>query len=112
MDRGIKKQLKPILSSTIVFAVIAYFVYNIIQGDRGLIAMLRLFKQINEAQEVLAKIEEQNKTLINRIELLRPNHLSQDMLDEQARLQLGYVDGEEVVVLQDKISEKPQQNDK
>ncbi|OJV46649.1 MAG: hypothetical protein BGO28_04400 [Alphaproteobacteria bacterium 43-37] len=90
----------------------AYFVYNIIQGDRGLIAMLRLFKQINEAQEVLAKIEEQNKTLINRIELLRPNHLSQDMLDEQARLQLGYVDGEEVVVLQDKISEKPQQNDK
>jgi len=112
VDRGIKKQLKPILSSTIVFAVIAYFVYNIIQGDRGLIAMLRLFKQINEAQEVLAKIEEQNKTLINRIELLRPNHLSQDMLDEQARLQLGYVDGEEVVVLQDKISEKPQQNDK
>jgi cell division protein FtsB len=108
MDRSLKKQLKPILSSTIVFAVIAYFVYNIIQGDRGLIAMLRLFKQIGESQEVLAQIEEQNKTLNNRIDLLRPSHLSEDMLDEQVRQQLGYVAGEDIIVLQDQIFEDSQ----
>ena len=111
MDRTLKKQLKPILSSTLVCAVIAYFGYNIIQGDRGLIAMLRLFKQIGESQEVLASIQGQNKILSNRIELLRPAHLSQDMLDEQVRQQLGYVAAEEIIVLQDKISEVPHKND-
>ena len=61
--------------------------------------MLRLLKDLDEAKETLSHVEAQRGELENQVHLLRPKNLDKDMLDEQVRRQLGFVAGDEIVVI-------------
>jgi cell division protein FtsB len=79
---------------------VAYFAYHAVQGGRGLMAYVRLNHEVARAEQVLKLTEAERERLRRRVELLHPEHLDPDMLDERARETLGLMHPDEVVVFQ------------
>jgi len=72
-------------------AVMVYFGYHAVQGDRGLIAWWNLRFDIERANIALTEVSAEKKTLEHRVSLLRPESLDPDMLEERVRVMLGVV---------------------
>lgn len=91
----------PILGVTLV----AYFAYHLLEGDRGLFAMLRLSHEIQRARDTLADIRIQEDPLAHRVALMR-THISADLLSEEARATLNLIGPNEVAVFYNKAQPK------
>ncbi len=79
---------------------IGYFTFHLIQGDRGLLSMLRLQAMHKQAEIKREALAQERAALEKTAQLLHPRHIDPDMLDEQARRQLGYIaKGETMVIL-------------
>ncbi|HEU0070465.1 MAG TPA: septum formation initiator family protein [Alphaproteobacteria bacterium] len=94
----IKKRARHITGPVLAIAVFGYFAYHSIQGDRGLIAWMHLSQQIEIADANYEKVARERLALERRTNLLRPDHLDPDMLDERARASLGLVLPNEIVI--------------
>lgn len=79
-------------------ALIAYFGYHAVQGDRGLVAWWNLRHEIEKADFELDAVTRERQQLEHRVSLLRPESLDRDMLEERARAMLGAVHGEDLIV--------------
>ncbi|TAL03914.1 MAG: septum formation initiator family protein [Rhodospirillaceae bacterium] len=76
----------------------AYFAYHAVQGDRGLIAWWKLRYEIEKTDLALADVTAEKVALERRVSLLRPESLDRDMLEERARIMLGFVHPDDRVV--------------
>ena len=94
----IRRRARLIVGPVLGISLCAYFAYHLVQGDRGLTAWLRLTQQVRDARTTLAAVEAERSTLERRVNLLRPDHLDRDMLDERARSQLNLAAPNEVVI--------------
>ena len=79
-------------------AAIAYFGYHAVQGDRGLIAWWSLRYELEKAEIDLAQVSAEKQELEHRVSLLRPESLDRDMLEERARIMLGFVHPDDRIV--------------
>ncbi len=75
-----------------------YFVLHAIQGDRGLLAWLQIRQQIVLAQAKQAAATAERAGWEHRIGLMRSEHLDADLLDERARLMIGFGREDELIV--------------
>ena len=94
----IRRRARFIVGPICGISLVGYFSYHLVQGDRGMIAWLRLAQQIRLAQATLDETESARRALEHRVELLRPDHLDPDMLDEQARSSLNLIAPNERVI--------------
>jgi len=84
----------------LIFAGIAwYFGHHAFDGDRGLVAMRQMDREIAEAKEVLARLDAERDRLERRANLLRPQGLDPDMLEEEARRLLNMGRPDDVVIM-------------
>ena len=88
-------------------ALIGYFAYHAVQGDRGLIALSHLQNEIQQAQAVLDQVRGERTDLEQRASLLKRDHLDPDMLDERARAVLNYSHPDDVIILVPRSSVAP-----
>lgn len=79
-------------------AMMTYFVYHAVQGDRGLIAWWNLRYEIDKADAQLGLVTAEKQALERRVALLRPQSLDTDLLAERAHLMLGAVQGDDLIV--------------
>lgn len=96
------KQSKPIsqvLATFISFFLFVYFAYHLVHGDRGYFAWKGLQQKLVEAQQKHDEKLAEREALENRVKLLRPSSLDLDMLDERARVVLGFVKPDEKVII-------------
>lgn len=91
-------------------AMMTYFGYHAVQGDRGLIAWWNLRYEIDKADAQLSLVTAEKQALERRVALLRPQSLDTDMLAERAHLMLGAVQGDDLIV-PDPTFKKPVQPD-
>ncbi len=94
----IRRRARLVIGPILGISLVAYFAYHLVQGDRGLLAYVRLNQQVHEAETTLAAVEAERSTLERRVDLLRADHLDRDMLDERARSQLNLVGPHEIVI--------------
>src|SRR6201996_4372788 len=94
---AIRPRARLIIGPILGISLVVYFAYHLVQGDRGLIAWLRLTQQINEAHMTLAQVEAERDPLAHRVSLMR-DRLDPDPLDETARGSLNLVGADEVVI--------------
>jgi len=94
LKRRIPKVLGPLAASLLM----AYFAYHAVEGDRGLRAWQSLDIEIAEATRVLDGVVGERQVLEARVARLNPSSLDTDMLEERARLVLGYVPANAVVI--------------
>ena len=94
---AIKLRARLIIGPILGISLVVYFAYHLVQGDRGLIAWLRLTQQINESRATLAAVEAERQPLAHRVSLMR-DKLDPDLLDETARAGLNLLGDNEVVI--------------
>lgn len=95
----INKRTGQTIASVVGACIVAYFLYHTIQGDRGWLAMLRLQNQVRTQQENLSQLQQEHKELDHRVQLMRPDHLDPDLLDEKSREMLNYSKPNEIIIL-------------
>ncbi|MDD2326472.1 MAG: septum formation initiator family protein [Alphaproteobacteria bacterium] len=94
-----KQQVQHILWSLLGAAIVGYFLYHTIQGDRGWFAMLRMDHEVKVAEATLDKLQSEREELQHRTELLRSDNMDPDLLDEKSRELLNYSKPDEIVIL-------------
>lgn len=67
-----------------------YLGYHAYEGDRGWLAQTALVEEISVAQARLATVVTERQAVLQRVNALSPGTLDRDLLDQQARLLLGY----------------------
>ncbi len=79
--------------------VLAYFSYHMIQGNHGVIALLELRSKVAAAEVIRSDTSAEHRRLVQQVNLLRPDNLDPDMLEERARVMLNYVHPDEIVII-------------
>ena len=98
VERELRQRFRAALPPTLFLAITAYFVWNAVQGERGLVAYSHrqdLLRQV-VAEQTAAKVERDGWE--TRVDGLRPHHLNPDTLDERARAMLNLADPSDVIV--------------
>ena len=96
--RELRNRAKAIALPVLGACLVLYFAIHIVQGDRGLIALWQLHKQIEQADLALADVKAKRAVLEHRVRLLSAEHLDDDMLDERVRGILNVARPDELVI--------------
>ena len=89
---------RQILAPIIFATVFKYFGYHLVNGDRGLLAMVHLQREVLVAEQNLAEAETTRKIWERRVSALRNQSLDPDMLDERARVLLNFSRKDDIVI--------------
>ncbi|XVN40571.1 MAG: septum formation initiator family protein [Rickettsia endosymbiont of Argas persicus] len=88
---------KKIILNIFLALLLGYFVFHCIYGNKGIIAYLKVNRQLEKAYDELKLLRAERVELEHNVKLLRPESLDKDMLDEQARKVLGVASPNEQV---------------
>ncbi len=77
----------------------AYLGYHVVQGDRGLLAWLRLTSEVNETNSRLQAAIDERIYLSHEVSLLRADSLDVDLLEERVRVLLNLVHPRDIVII-------------
>jgi cell division protein FtsB len=94
----IRRRARQIAPQAVAACAALYFVYHAVQGERGVLAWVRLQQDLTAVQETREQLVDEREELEQRVSLLRPDSLDPDLLEERARVMLNYTRPDEVVV--------------
>jgi len=92
--------------NVLVFVGIAlsfYFSYHLFAGERGYFRLMALEYQIEQAQEQQAALSEQHAQLEKKVKMMRSGSICPDLLEERAKLILGYRLPNQYILRQDRL---------
>ena len=89
---------RQILAPVLFATLFGYFGYHLVNGDRGLLAMARLEREVQIANQNLAEAETTKKIWERRVSALRNQSIDPDMLDERARALLNFARKDDVII--------------
>lgn len=87
-----------------VTAVLAYFGYHALHGQRGLLAWIDTSRDLEAARQELARLGDERAELSRRIQAFQQDSIDRDLLEEELR-KLGYVRPDELVILRQKAGQ-------
>lgn len=93
--------VKALTFNSLMFLLIIYFIYHSISGERGILAYVKLKKQLVVRSEILNELKTERKKLEASVKLINPKTLDKDMVDELARRELGLIGKDEVMLILD-----------
>ena len=94
-----RRQAKQVVVPVLAIAVLAYFTYHAIQGDRGLFAWMAYNQQLLQTRALADAVAAQRAELENRVNRLSSASLDPDLLDERVRVMLNYASQDDVVIM-------------
>lgn len=77
-----------------------YFCYHLIAGERGYLRYLSLENRIVEAEMSLDNLSAQRADKEEKVVMMRPGSINRDLLEERARIVLGYRYADEKIIAQ------------
>lgn len=98
LGHAMTHKVRGAIAPTIFLALVAYFVWNVIEGDRGLRAYAQRQQLLRQAQAELAQAEQERDAWERRASGLRNPHIDRDTLDERARAMLNLADPSEIII--------------
>ena len=99
MTSELRRRAKFAALPLLAVACIAYFGYHAVEGDRGLVAWLRLGQQVQKVEARIGLNKVEIERLERRVALLNAKSLDRDMLDERARAVLGLAHPDEITII-------------
>lgn len=96
--RTVKRKARGMIAPTIFLALVAYFVWNVTQGDRGLKSYAHRQDLLRQAQADLVRADKEKDAWEHRVSGLRNQHIDRDTLDERARAMLNIADPNDIIV--------------
>ncbi len=98
----IRRRLRSVLFPLALYAVSAsvssYFIWHAVNGNRGLRAKAEYRQVVVSLQAQHAELKADRLAFERRINMLRAESVERDILEEEARVQLGRVHRNDVVV--------------
>jgi cell division protein FtsB len=91
-------RVRPYLPTGVFAFLIVYFAFQAMTGDRGLLTEKSREVTLAQRKAELAQLTAERKDLEARVRLLRDDHLSRDLLEERARVLLGFADPRDYVI--------------
>jgi cell division protein FtsB len=92
------RALRAVIGPALGVALIVYFAFHLVHGDRGLVAWRDLTMKIDDAETIAREIAAERAAMERRVALLRPDSLDRDMVDERARSLLNLAHPDDVVI--------------
>lgn len=77
-----------------------YFCYHLIAGERGYLRYLSLENRIETAQVTLQDVSAHRADQEEKVVMMRPGSINRDLLEERARVVLGYRYADEKIIPQ------------
>ena len=99
MGTRARRRITQILGPVFAAAVVAYFAFYTVEGERGLLALTRLQAQAAQAELAYAEIKAEREALEFKVTSLRPDSLDVDRLDERTRALLNDSQHDELIIL-------------
>jgi cell division protein FtsB len=99
LPRVIRRCARALIAPVCGMALTGYFAYNLVIGDRGLIAWRRLALQLQTEEARLAAFQNERMAQAHRVSELSPEHLDPDLLDERVRATLNLAAPNELVIM-------------
>lgn len=96
--REVKRKTRAALAPALFLSLVGYFAWNVIHGERGLVAYAKRQELLKLKQTELAEANSEVGAWERRLAALRGGRIDRDMLDERARAQLNLVDPDDIVV--------------
>ena len=97
--REMRRRAKVLAAPVFGLALIGYFAYHLVEGDRGLRAWLRVSQELRAAKASLVDIAAERTALEQRVSHMRPDHVDPDLLDSQVRATLDLAAPDEIVMM-------------
>src|SRR6266404_456724 len=97
--REMRRRAKVLVAPVFGLALIGYFAYHLVEGDRGLRAWLRVTQELRTAKATLADAAAERAALEHRVSHMRPDHVDPDLLDSQVRSTLDLAAPDEIVIV-------------
>ncbi len=94
----IKRHLRNAIGPLLGAGAVVYFGVHAVQGDRGLMAWVQVRQEIAKAEIAAQEIAAERADLEHRVSLLKSESLDLDMLEERARMMLGVVRNDDVII--------------
>jgi len=91
-------RLATFVPTLILAALIFYFGFNALTGDRGLLTTRQRQATLAEDEAELAALKAERADLQRRAQLLADDHLSRDLVEERAHVVLGFADPRDYVI--------------
>lgn len=91
-------KLRNIVFPVAIVLLLAYFTYHIFQGQRGILAWIRLDKKLKDQELILNELTQEKEKLEREAYLLRPDSLDIDLLEEKSRQLLNFSHSDELVI--------------
>ena len=96
--RAIKRRAQAALPPVIFLSLVGYFVWNSMQGDRGMKAAELRERDLIAANADLVHAAADVAAWDRRVTALRTNRLDVDVLDERARAMLNLANPNDIVI--------------
>ena len=93
-----RKKLFDSLVMALCLLLYAYFGWHYFYGSRSAAVQSELAASQTILRKELNSVLEKRLELEAKVDLLRPEHVDLDLLDETARQLLNYVDGRELII--------------
>ena len=97
--RRVRAVVFPLVLWSVSALVVGYFVSQAENGNRGLEAKRALKIQAYGLSKELAAAKDERSMWEHRVSLLRSDQIDRDLLEERARIVLGRVHPNEVVII-------------
>jgi len=97
--REIKVRAGQIVGPVIGMSAVVYFGYHAVQGDRGLIALGKLRQDVSSLQAQVLDTRAKRMNLERKVSALSSQNIDPDLLEERARVLLGYGYSDEALVV-------------
>lgn len=76
-----------------------YFSYHTIQGNRSYLRLMSLNTVISKTQNEYDALRTERETIEEKVVMMRPGSINRDLLEERARLVLGYRHPDEKTII-------------
>ena len=94
-----RRRITQIIGPVFAAAVVAYFAYYTVEGERGLLALTRLRAQAGQADLAYQSVKAEREAMEFKVMSLRPGSLDVDRLDERTRTLLNDSRHDELIIL-------------
>lgn len=98
--REMRRRAKALIGPVLGLALIGYFAYHLVEGERGLRAWLRVTQELRGARDSLAAVTAERAALEHRVSHMRSERVDPDLLDTQVRRSLDVAAPDEIVIMQ------------
>ena len=96
----IRRYFRQVFLGLVALALCLFFAAHSITGERGLVSMARLRRELDDARQELESARRARAQLERRVSMLYAQRLDTDLLEESASRVLGYAQPGELVVFQ------------